>query len=196
MHRFYYNHEIPLDVFFVVISPDKKVTKSERKGDVVALFSEEEIVGYNIFNAKNHIGGLKDGAYLKEDEKTFAEVNNALSENGFSPLEKNSSSGYRVATIKALEEHPLLAKANIVTLSIADKEVQTVSFYQNLTVGAKVVVKENGCLDKEGTMFLSHVEKNIPIDVSICGSEELNLEKKEGACLTDKKEGSDFFLNE
>lgn len=195
MHRFYYNHEIPLDVFFVVISPDKKVTKSEGKGDVVALYSEEEIVGYNLFNAKSYISDLKDGAYLKEDEKTLEEVNKALSENGFIPLKKNETSGYRVACVKALEEHPLLAKANIVTLTILDKEVQTVSFYQNLKVGAKVVVKENGCLDREGVMFLSHVEKNIPIDVSICGSEELNLPKTDGAYLTDKKEGSDFFLD-
>ena len=195
MHRFYYNHEIPLGVFFVVIFPDKKVTRSEGKGDVVALYSKEEIVGYNLFNAKSYISDLKDGAYLKEDEKTLGEVNKALSENGFIPLEKSKTSGYRVACVKALEEHPLLAKANIVTLTILGKEVQTVSFYQNLKVGAKVVVEENGCLDREGVLFLSHVEKNIPIDVSICGSEELNLPKEEGAYLTDKKEGSDFFLD-
>ncbi len=196
MYRFYYNHEIPGDVLFVLIDPTKNVTSSTRNGDIVTLLSNGERVGINLFHISKHIIIPHDGAILSNDTQIFTAVNILLLAEKLPPLERNENSGYFVAKVLSLEEHPLEEKAHIVTLALREKKVQTVSFYSNLNVDENVVVKVNGSLDNEGKLFLSHVEKNIPIDVSICNAYELGLSKKnEGVAylVVDKSEGSDFF---
>ncbi len=196
MYRFYYNHEIPGDVLFVVIDPTKKVTSSTRNGDIVTLLCNGERVGINLFCISKHIKIPHDGAFLGNDAQLFAAVNILLLAEKLPPLKRNDNSGYFVAKVLSLEEHPLEEKAHIVTLSLLEKKVQTVSLFTNLKVGEKVVVKINGSPDNEGKLFLSHIEKNIPIDVLICNAYELGISSKneESAYLAiDKNEGMDFF---
>ncbi len=195
MHRFYYNKAVKGDVLFVVFDPDKKITSSENKGDVTLLYADKELVGMNIFNISSYYKSLHQGAYLKEDEELLMAVNSLLRSLDIAEIEKNKTSGYIVAEIKELEEHPLDEKASIVTMSDGSSEVGAISRFTNLKVGEKVVIKENGCLDYEGSLFLSHSEKNIPCDVEIVSSYELNIGDSSAheAYLTDKKVGSDFF---
>ncbi len=194
MHRFYYNHTIPGDVLFILLEPNEKVISSVKKGDVTILYGEKGVVGYNIFNASSYVSNLKDGAIFQEDQILLSKVNAALIKANEKPLGPNSQSGYIVATITKLEEHPLLEKSFIVTLSIGEKEVTSVSSYKNLEVSKKVVVITDGTLDKYGNKFSSHVEKNIPIDVLIASPLDLKLEgDNDQAYLVNLEEGVDFF---
>lgn len=196
MYRFYYNHEIPNDVLFVLINPQKRATSCLRNGDIVTLLSGEERIGINIFNISTHIEIPHDGAFFSGDKSLFAAINILLISEKLPPLEKNENSGFFVAEIEKLEEHPLDDKSRIVTLSLGDKKVQTVSSFSGLEIGERVVVKTDGCLDREGKLFQSHVEKNIPIDVEICSFYDLQFaSSSENSPYIESKKavGVDFF---
>ncbi len=195
MYRFYYNHEMPGDVLFVVFDPEKKITSSRKNGDIVTLFSNDERVGINIFNISSYVSIPHDGAFLQQDNEILNAVNSLLSSSSLPMVPPNTNSGFFVATVTALEEHPLDEKASIVSLSMGEKNVSTVTRYSNLKVGDKVVVETDGCLDYEGSIFHSHQEKNIPFDVRIANAQELQFVTGENdkAYLTDKPSGTDFF---
>ena len=200
MHRFYYNSNIQNDVLFCLINPNKCVDKAIKNNDIVTLYSSDEIVGYNFFNISNEIILPHSGAFFKkeEDEKILAVVNKLLSKNNLNEITKNISSGYLVAEVLSNEEHPLLQKSSIINLSTGEKNVQTVTSFSNLKVGDKVVIKTNNCLDNEGKLFLSHVEKNIQLDVEIVNAYELGLSDKfdnEAFLVNNKEIGCDFFNN-
>ncbi len=197
MYRFYRNDAVKGDVLHVLFDPEKEVTSyTDDGGDIVVLYSDKEIVGINIFNITSYYKQpLHNGAYLKEDKELLKAVNALLTSHGIPGIEPNASSGYRVAKIEKLEEHPLDEKASIVTLSMGDKKLGAVSRFTNLKVGEKVVVKEDGCLDFEGYPFHSHIEKNIPCDVEIVSTFELGIVSSPSheAYVVDKEVGEDFF---
>ncbi len=195
MYRFYYNHEIPGDVLFVLFHPEKKVTSSTRNGDIVILLSNDERVGMNIFNISSYVSIPHDGAFFRDDGEILSAVNSLLSSFSLPLISPNDNSGFFVATITALEEHPLDEKASIVSLLLKEKKLGTVTRYANLKIGDKVVVEVNGCLDYEGSLFEAHLEKNIPVDVHICNAQELQIEKGKirEAYLVDLPSGIDFF---
>lgn len=198
MYRLFYNHEVLNDVLLILIKPDKKVTKTIKKGEVVALFSDDELVGYNIFEISKTIKIKAHGAIFDVAPMLLEAINNILIRNDFSPLEPLTSSGYEVMKIVSLEEHPLYEKEQIVTLIGKDnKQYQTVSPLINLSVVEMVIVATSPSILFDGTYFEKYVSKNIPIDVLIMSSKELRLgeEEKEAFIINEGYDiGDDFFL--
>ena len=50
MYRLFYNRSVSGDVLFVLLDPMKKATKTERRDEVEAIYHEDEVIGYNIFD--------------------------------------------------------------------------------------------------------------------------------------------------
>ncbi len=195
MYRFYYNEDVKGDILFVLFDPSKKITSSFKNGDVTILYNDKDVVGMNIFNISSYYPSLHNGAYLKEDIDLLNAVNSLLASLSIPVIESNKSSGYIVGKIESLEEHPLDEKASIAVVSIGAEKYGAVSSYRNLKVGENVVLKMNGCLDYEGSLFLSHNEKNIPCDAEIVSAYELGLADSPSleAYITNKEAGKDFF---
>ncbi|MCR4561631.1 MAG: DUF4479 domain-containing protein [Bacilli bacterium] len=197
MYRLFYNHEVTGDLLLILIDPEKKVDRHVAKDGVVALYNGEEIVGYNIFSISKIMKIRNDGIIFAPKDEMIDIINNILSNAGFSPLPYCHDSGYKVARISNLEEHPVEEKAQIVTLSLGDKELTTVSYYKNLEVGKFIVVAVEGTILYNGEVFHNYESRKIPIEANICSRKELRLEDEaSGAFLLDEGvEGSDFFLN-
>lgn len=198
MYRFYYNEKSLGDILFIVINADKKSDHSLKRGQVVAIYSGDELIGYNIFSFHN-IASLNNVGMIPSPSKDLLKaINEALTKEGFASLPTLEKTLYTIAEIVSMEEHPLDEKANIVTLSLGnEKKVTTVSHYINLKVGEKVVVEEDGCLTLDGSAFHSFIARNINNDVSICGANELlltNGKKGEAYIPNTGIAGDDFFL--
>lgn len=197
MYRFYVNKKNLGNILFIVIDPDEKPNWVVKKGNVVALYYKDKLIGYNLFSFLPLENVSVSGMIPVPSAELFAKANDELAKEGFEPLKPLGKTLYTVATIVSLEEHPLDEKAQIVTLSIGEKKYTTVSHYTNLKVGESVVVEEDGCLTLDGTRFHSFVARNINNDVSICGASELllpNSIKGEAFIAKGMSEGSDYFL--
>lgn len=195
MYRLFYNYKVTGDILFILMNPEKKPDRVLEKGRVVALYSGSELVGINVFKV-SEVFQLRANGIIFAPEKPLLDVINAiLTEEGLAPLPLPLESGYVVARISKLEEHPLDEKAHIVTLSAGKDELTTVSWYPNLSEGLLVVVAKDGTILYDGSLFHKFVSRNIPSDCAICGAKELKLDDKPGAFLPEGYEpGDDFFL--
>ena len=194
MYRLFYNKPVTGDILFIVMASEKKPSRVERKGDVAAIYQGDELIGINLFNAQKIFPFPNEGILYAPCKKLIAAVNKAVLEAGISPLPESGDSGFHVAKIVGLEEHPLDEKAQIVSLDLGERKATTVSAYPNLSLGDEVVVALDGTILRDGSVFHALVSHNIPSEVSIMASQDLGLVPSEGAYHPENlKEGSDFF---
>lgn len=198
MYRFFYNHEATGDVLFLVIEPNKKADNIVTKGNVTALYSEGKLIGVNFFEIgktmKIHANGM-----IPVPEKPMLDCINSLLSNASLPtLEPLESSGYRVMEVTLLEEHPIDAKAVIVTLTDGVNTYHSVYHDPTLKEGDKVVVALEGSIAYDGSLIEKKIEKNLPIEVRLCTEKELKISENDGPAFkaNEEKVGSDFFLGE
>lgn len=198
MYRLFYNYGISKDVLFVLIDPSKKVTSTKRVEEVEALYHENELVGYNIFDVSKTVKINAEGIIFLPEPHLVDAINNILSRTGFSLLPKVMESGFVVLKILSLEEHPLDERASIVTLEGKNNEhFETVSKAKNLSVGDLCVAAKDGAILADGTLFRKGIEKNIPIDVLLMSPKMLKLGTEEDVLFVPKEGdyqiGDDFF---
>jgi tRNA-binding protein len=195
MYRLFYNEKVTGDILYVVIQSEKKPSRIERKGDVAAIYQGQELIGINVFDASKIVSLPSTGVIYAPEDSVIDAVNKVIVAAGLAPLAYVRDSGFRVAKIAALEEHPLDEKAQIVTLSLGEKKLTTVSWYVNLAVNDFVVVALDGTILRDGSVFHSFVSRNIPNEASLMGAKELGLPESQGAFHpTALVEGTDFFL--
>lgn len=196
MYRFFYNHEALGDILFLLIEPSLKVNKKVEHDDVVALYHDDIFVGANFFNIGRVMKFKANGMIVKPNSKMIEIVNDLLKTVDVPALEYKEDSGYKILEIESLEEHPLDAKASIVTLTDENNNtLSTVSNYQNLHEGDQVVCLKPNFIDYEGVKFVKHQEKNIDIDVIICSPKQLTINEDNNIALKveDDRLGEDFF---
>lgn len=196
MYRLFYNHENVGDVLFVVIDPERSPDRVETKGEVTALYQGEELVGINLFDFGKTAKIKASGMIVAPEDILIDVINDKLVNAGLSKLPYCHESGFKVATIAKLEEHPLDERSHIVTLKIKDQTLSTVSRYSNLEEGMKIVVVLDGVMKFDGTAFRKKVVKNIPIECEVCCEKDLRIgEEFKAAFIPEgKEEGDDFFL--
>ena len=196
MYRLFYNHENVGDVLFIVIDPLAYPDRTVRQGEVAALYKGDELVGINLFGF-GKTAKIKAAGMIVAPEDVLIDVINAKLENaGLAKLPYTRKTGYTVAEVTAMEEHPLDERCNIVTLTDGEKTLSTVSRYQNISVGSRVVTVGDGVMKFDGTVFQKKVVKNIPIECELCSAADLKIgeEFKEAFLVDELPAGADFFL--
>lgn len=200
MYRFFYNRAAIGDILIVVMNPEARVDHKKELGNIVALYDEKDtLVGINIFNIGEVMKIKVNGVIMIPDEKMLEIINNLLTKEGLEALPALTESGYKVALVTKVEEHPLDEKAQILELSCGDDKYETVSSYPNVKVGSKVVVATDGTILYDGSLFHKAIIRNINNDVLVASAPELRIEgnANEAFLLDDEpsfKEGEDFFL--
>ena len=197
MYRLFYNLRRLGDVLLIEIAPGKAATSTKRKGDVIALFHEEELIGYNIFNLKEVVKLKTDGVIFAPDDRLIDIINILLRNQGFQTLPYTRDSGYKVAKIINLEEHPLDERKSIVTLSLKEKTLITVTAHPNLSLNQLVVVALDGTILADGRMFQENIIRNIPQQAHICSGQDLKINQEDDKAFLPnegEREGDDFFL--
>lgn len=196
MSALFYHHKTNGDVLFLVIEPEAYPDKVVAHGDVIALYKEDRLVGVNFRDIGKVVKIHASGLLLPVDDRLVDVLNALLGNAGLSPLPYFRSSGYRVAEVKRIEEHPLDESKRILTLACGEQTLNTVTRYRNFGLGDHLVVATDGTIRFDGTRFRSRVERNIPIEAEVCSP--LDLRAGEEGTLAylapERKPGSDFYI--
>ncbi len=194
MYRFYYNRATGGDVLYCLIHPSIYPDASKKVGDVVSLYHGAERIGINFLNVSKTVKIKANGMIPLPSSPLLEVINHMLINAGEEPLPPCSSSYYAIGEVISTEEHPLDEKKRIVHLSLGEKSLDTVTRYSNVSSGVKVVVALDHCLKADGTEFLAHSERNIPIDCEICSPKDLRLDEEDKLAFIAKgNPGEDFF---
>ena len=196
MYRLFYNRQNVGDVLFVVIDAHAYPDRSESVGEVTALYQGERLIGINLFDFGKTVKIKASGMIVSPEDVLIDAINAKLAQVNLPALPYCRDSGYKVAEVKNLEEHPLDEKSSIVTLMVGEKTLTTVTRYRNLEIGKPIVVAVDGCIKFDGTVFEKKVVRNIPIECEVCCAADLRIgeEFKEAFIPEDMPFGSDFFL--
>lgn len=195
MYRLFYNHEVTGDVLFLLLKPEVTPNKVITKKNAALLYHDADLVGVNFFHVSRIIRLYSHGMIATPGEELMEIVNSLLQENDLSPLPPTLDSGYRVLKVTKIEDHPLSEKDKIVTLE-GEKTYETVTSLSPLKVGDMVVAAMPGCIERDGTLFSSHLDHNIPVEVHLSSPYCLRLgEEKEKPFFPEGYQpGEDFYL--
>lgn len=195
MTALFYCKPTAKDVLYLLIDPEKTPDEVVKKGDTVGLFYQKQLIGVNFLNFSRLVKIKAEGRITNPPEAMLEIVKNELQKASFPIPDFSCSSGFTVARVMNLEEHPLDERKQIVTLECAGKTLTTSSRYQNLQIGSKIVVLLDRTIRFDGTVFHSSVIRNIPQDCEIASPHDLGLsEESKSAYIEEEKEvGSDFF---
>ena len=198
MERLFYQRESIGDILLLLIDPEARVDEVKRNGDVALLYSKGKLVGANLFHFSEIVKIKAKGMIVDPDDELLKVVNHMLKNAGEAfQLSHVTDSGYLVAEVLKIDEHPLDEKARILELKAGERKLSTVTRYQNFKVGDHIVVAKDGCIQYDGSVFHAHTSKNIAIDCAVCSAKELRIGEEDKAAFlaSDSEPGADFFLS-
>lgn len=198
-YALYYDYETIGDVLLVVIKPTVIPTKEVKINDVVALYNKGELIGINIFNISKVIKIKAKGLIPLINEDILNVINHILENANLEKLPIQIESGFRVAKIVDIDEHPDSEHLHICMVDIGDKEPL------QIVCGANNARKDLVCVCATPFTFMPNGQQIIPNKLlgiqsngMLCSGRELNLEGYEGKRglleLSDEyKVGTDFW---
>lgn len=198
-YALYYDYETIGDVLLVVIKPTVIPTKEVKINDVVALYNKDELIGINIFNISKVIKIKAKGLIPLINEDILNVINHILENANLEKLPIQIESGFRVAKIVDIDEHPDSEHLHICMVDIGDKEPL------QIVCGASNARKDLVCVCATPFTFMPNGQQIIPNKLlgiqsngMLCSGRELNLEGYEGKRglleLSDEYEvGTDFW---
>ena len=201
MNRYalFYNYKTIGDVLLIVFKPLEIPDEVVKKDDVVILKKNSEIIGINIFNISK-IMKIKANGYIPIiEDKVLAVINHILENHDEKPLEKLNDSGFRVAKIVEIEEHPESEHLHICKVDVGHND------YLEIVCGAFNARKDLLCVCAMPFTFMPSGRQIVPGKLlgvesygMLCSGRELGLEgyeNKRGLLELNEnyKVGTDFF---
>lgn len=195
----FYNYKTIGDVLLIIFDQRENPDEVIKQDDVVVIKKNKKIIGINIFNISKIMKIKANGFIPLLDDKVLDVINHILENHNLPILEKQKNSGFVVAKITNIEEHPDSDHLHICNVDVGeDKELQIVC-------GAFNAKKDLICVCALPYAFMPSGKQIIPgkllgIDSNgmLCAGRELSLdgyENKRGLLELDDtyKVGSDFF---
>ncbi len=183
MNRYalYYDYESIGDVLLIVFDSNTIPNVIKRNNDVVSLYKDDKLIGINIFNISK-IMKIKAKGYIPlVSDRVLEVINTILKNSNVAELPAQKDSGFRVAKIVDIEEHPDSEHLHICTVDIGEKEPL------QIVCGAFNARKDLICVCATPYTFMPNGQSIIPnkllgIDSygMLCSGRELNLEGYEG----------------
>lgn len=173
----YYNKEKIGDILFVVFKsndiPDsQKITENCR-----VLYKNNEIVGINILNISK-IFKIKSHGFLPLiNEEILKVINSILINDGIEPLPYQEDSGFVVAKVIDIEEHPQSDHLHICKVDCGNEKIlQIVCGAYNVKLNMKVVCALPYSFMPNGQQIIPSKLLGIESYGMLCSGRELNLE--------------------
>ena len=195
----FYNYKTIGDVLLIIFDQRENPDEVIKQDDVVVIKKNKRIIGINIFNISKIMKIKANGFIPLLDDKVLDVINHILENHNLPILEKQKNSGFVVAKITNIEEHPDSDHLHICKVDVGEvKELQIVC-------GAFNAKKDLICVCALPYAFMPSGKQIIPgkllgIDSNgmLCSGRELSLdgyENKRGLLELDDtyKIGSDFF---
>ena len=165
-HAFYVNGNLLIRI------KNKTTTKVEQVDNLVALYNDDEIIGYNILDFKSDF--VNDGL-VDPNENLTNEINDILQKEQYPLLKTDFEEYIVVGYVKERENHPESKKLSITKVDLGDEEVQIVCGAPNVDAGQKVVVAKIGAVLKDGTWIMPGKLLKVESNGMICSKKELGL---------------------
>ena len=175
----FYNREGIGDVLMVLLKEGKRHHQTvERKGDIAIIKStEDEVDGYNIFNASNYFDVSGWNGPVDLTAELIEKIQSILSEQQISEdfSTADISPKFVVGYVEKAEKHPDADKLSICQVQIDQGVVQIVCGAPNVATGQKVVVAKPGAVMPTGLIIRPSALRGESSHGMICSARELNL---------------------
>ena len=193
----FYNPEGVGDVAFLQLEPVTGPVNYDKKGNVVTLYQEDQVVGFNIFEASK--AGVEGNGHIKLTEGLVNAFQQQLDQAGVNyQLSVDLSPKFVVGYVASKEKHPNADKLSILKVDIGDEELQIVCGAPNVEAEQKVVVAKVGAVMPSGMVIKDAELRGVPSSGMVCSIKELNLPnapKEKGIMVLDDSYsvGQPFF---
>ncbi|EMJ6860793.1 DUF4479 domain-containing protein [Staphylococcus aureus] len=208
----FYNPKYVGDVAFLQIEPVEGELNYNKKGNVVEMTNEGNVVGYNIFeitNEGNVVGynifeiskdiTIEETGHIKLTDELVNVFQKRISEAGFDyKLNADLSPKFVVGYVETKDKHPDADKLSVLNVNVGNDTLQIVCGAPNVEAGQKVVVAKVGAVMPSGMVIKDAELRGVASSGMICSMKELNLpnapEEKGIMVLNDSYEiGQAFF---
>lgn len=196
-YALHYSYKNIGDVILVIFDNAKSATRSERKDKVTAIYHDDEIIGYNIFDVKEIVKIKNEGMIFLPSEGLISVINSILTNEGFESLELKENSGYftaEVADAIELDDNKLF-----VTAFLGNECVNGIIKNASLQTGDKIVVATVGTYLSNGEVVKMGNMDGTLLNAHICTNKDLGIKEDEDKVLLLDKDieiGKDFFSME
>ncbi|HCY7838595.1 TPA: DUF4479 domain-containing protein [Staphylococcus aureus] len=186
------------DVAFLQIEPVEGELNYNKKGNVVEITNEGNVVGYNIFEISKDIS-IEEIGHIKLTDELVNVFQKRISEAGFDyKLNADLSPKFVVGYVETKDKHPDADKLSVLNVNVGNDTLQIVCGAPNVEAGQKVVVAKVGAVMPSGMVIKDAELRGVASSGMICSMKELNLpnapEEKGIMVLNDSYEiGQAFF---
>lgn len=177
------------DVLILITGQGSKNQNIEVKDNWVQIKDNDEVVGFNLFNASKLLPEIVEmNGKIKLDEQMIKTINDDLLKSGFDyQLQNDQEPEFVVGFVNSVKEHPKSDHLKITeTIIDNDKTVQIVSGSPNMQEKIKVVVAKVGAMMPDGLVIWPGELKGEKSDGMIASGRELripNAPNKPGALI-------------
>lgn len=194
----FYNPKYVGDVALLQIEPVEGELNYNKKGNVVEITNEGNVVGYNIFEISKDIS-IEEIGHIKLTDELVNVFQKRISEAGFDyKLNADLSPKFVVGYVETKDKHPDADKLSVLNVNVGNDTLQIVCGAPNVEAGQKVVVAKVGAVMPSGMVIKDAELRGVASSGMICSMKELNLpnapEEKGIMVLNDSYEiGQAFF---
>lgn len=163
------------NVAFLQLEQGEGPYEYERHGDVVVIKDNQKIVGFNLFEATNHLN-IDGVGHIKLTETLLAEIQKMIDSTDLDyQIEADLSPKFVVGYVQSKEKHPNADKLSIVQVDVGTETLQIVCGAPNIDQGQKVVVAKVGAVMPSGMIIKDAELRGVPSSGMVCSMKELNL---------------------
>lgn len=173
-----YNEAGMGNILMLLTAQAEGVVTSEQHGDVVRLKdAKNQVVGFNILNATDHVADLTGAGQVNLSETQVAALNELMQANDFSDvLVADTDPKFVVGYVDSVTPHPDSDHLQITdTLVGNDEHVQIVSGSPNMKAGITVVVAKVGAMMPSGLIIWPGALRGEASNGMIVSGRELGL---------------------
>lgn len=171
----FYNPSGVGNVAFLQIETVDGPFEYEQFGDIIAIKKDSQIVGFNIFNAKEHLN-LEGQGHIKFKEEHATAIQKLIDDSNLDyKLDADFSPKFVVGYVQQKEKHPDADKLSVCQIDVGDETLQIVCGAPNIEQGQKVVVAKVGAVMPSGMLIKDAELRGVASSGMVCSMKELNL---------------------
>lgn len=195
----YYNNKTIGDVLIIVIIESMTPNKIIKSNNVIMLYKDDTLIGINIFNISKTIKIHANGFIPYLDKEVHQVINYILKNEGLDEIPFKEESGFKVAKIIDIEEHPDSEHLHVCKVDVGEgKILQIVCGSYNAKKDLKIVCALPFTFMPSGKQIIPNKLLGIESTGMLCSGKELGLsgyENKKGLYILDDSYtiGEDFF---
>ncbi|MCS4485321.1 YtpR family tRNA-binding protein [Staphylococcus americanisciuri] len=171
----FYNPTGVGDVAFVQLEVVEGPFEYDKKGDVVVIKKDNQVVGYNIFQAAKSLD-IEGTGHIKLTDVLLSDIQNALKTAGIDDkLDVDLSPKFVVGYVKQKDKHPNADKLSVCQIDVGEEVLQIVCGAPNIEQGQKVVVAKVGAVMPSGMLIKDAELRGVASSGMVCSMKELDL---------------------